>query len=500
MTSADRGLSETKRALLAAELAKRRAAAAASAAISPRPVGQPPELSVAQRRLWFLDQIAPGRPTYNATLTLRMIGTLDVEALRRALDLIVERHEALRTVGVNVGGAPQGRLLDTGVRWRFAEVCADDLSAALRADASEPFDLSADVMLRASVYRIEPQNHVLILVLHHIACDGWSRGVLFDEIAEIYNADIQGREPQLRRLAIQYGDYARWQNETAANGRFQRDEAFWQEELEGAELILELPSDFPRTGAAASTGERVLMGGAPGSGDALRTLARSEGATFFMAMLAAGGAFLSALTGQEDVVLGSPVANRPRPELEGLIGFFVNTLILRVRLHDDPTFRELLRRCRQTAIACLAHQEMPLDRLVELVNPVRAQGRNPLFQVNFRMQGPAPNPPQLDGLSVTRMSTPTGASRFELAFGLVDEPGAVSGYLEYSHNLFRRSTVEAWQAAFLDLIAHVTADPDLRMSELAPAVLGDVTRHRDTAAAAAAAAARPGIRSRRKSG
>jgi non-ribosomal peptide synthetase component F len=195
------------------------------------------------------------------------------------------------------------------------------------------------------------------------------------------------------------------------------------------------------------------------------------------------------------VVLGSPVANRQRPELEGLIGFFVNTVVLRVRLHGDPTFRELLRRCRKTTISCLAHQDMPLDRLVELINPVRVAGRNPLFQVNFRMQGIAPPPPQLAGLRVTRMTTETGASRFELAFGLVDQPDAVRGYLEYSFSLFRRATIEAWQGAFVDLLVRVVDEPDIRISQLAPRVLADIERRRESLATTNAPSGR-GIRRR----
>ncbi len=237
------------------------------------------------------------------------------------------------------------------------------------------------------------------------------------------------------------------------------------------------------------------MDGAAGSGDAFRALARGEGATFFMAMMAASGVLLSALSGQDDVVLGSPVANRQRPELEKLIGFFVNTMVLRVRLAGDPTFRELLHRCRQTAISCLAHQDMPFDRLVEIINPKRVPGRNPLFQVNFRMQGVAPAPPQLVGLTVTRMLTETGNSRFDLALGLVDQPDAVRGYIEYGFSLFRRTTIDAWQGAFVDLIAAAVRDPDAPVSQLQQQVLADVARRKAEAAAIAAPSAR-GIRRR----
>ncbi len=479
MAESAQQLSPDKRALLAAELAKRRASAQAATRIAARPAGTPPELSLAQRRLWLLDRMSPGRATYNATMTMRIVGTLDTEILRASLDQLVHRHEALRTVGVDIDGAPRAHVIDTGVRWQQSDADETTLPQHLRDDASEPFDLGADVLLRAHLYRLAEHQHVLILTTHHIATDGWSRDVLFAELTQAYNDRIAGREPILPELPVQYGDYARWQNEALERGLFARHGDYWRAELDGAELVLDLPTDFARTGTVAHEGSRIAMDGAPGSGDALRRLARIERATFFMAMIAAGGAFLSSLTDQDDIVLGSPVANRQQPELERLIGFFVNTVIFRVRLHGDPTFRELLQRCRRTVIESLAHQDMPFDRLVELINPVRVAGRNPLFQVNFRMQGIAPPPPQLTGTTVTRMVTETGASRFELAFGIVDQPDAVRGYLEHSSVLFRRNTVDAWQASFVDLVARVVDDPEQRMSQLRPLVRADVERRRD---------------------
>lgn len=481
-------LSADKRALLARELARRRAGAAA---ITARPRGDPPPLSLAQRRLWLLDRMSPGQPTYNATLTIRLEGALDAGALHAALDTVVERHESLRTVGVEHDGVPEGRLLDRGVRWRTAVTDETGLPQLLRADAREPFDLSTDVMLRASLYRVHAELHVLILVLHHIASDGWSRGVLFGELTEAYNAHVERREPQLRPLAIQYGDYAKWQHDAVASGRMLRHEEFWRQELAGADFVVNLPYDLTPDGAQDHLGERIAMDGPPGSGDAIRLLGRAEGATFFMAMLAASGALLFCLTEQEDIVLGSPVANRQRPELEGLIGFFVNTVVLRVRLGGDPSFRELLRRCRQTAISCLAHQDMPFDRLVEIINPRRISGRNPLFQVNYRMQGIAPPPPQLTGLKVSRMLTETGTARFNLALGVVDQPDALRGYIEYSSSLFRPSTPTIWQAELVNIVVWAAQDPEIKMSVLRRRVLADLERARAAVAARSAQSRRP---------
>lgn len=489
------GLSADKRALLEREVARRRARAANP--IVRRPEGEPPTLSLAQRRLWFLDRMAPGQPTYNATLTMRLEGELDVAALHRALDAVVERHESLRTVGVDVGGRPEGRLLEGGARWRVVRDAVEaDLPDLLLADAREPFDLARDVLLRATLYRLADQRHVLILVMHHIATDGWSRGILFAEMTANYNRLVAGAGPLHEPLPVQYGDYARWQAAEIAGGRLARDEEFWLGELAGADLSLELPTDFPRQRVADHRGERVELGHPDATTDDVRALARAEGATFFMAMMAVTGTFLSGLTGQEDILLGSPVANRQRPELEGLIGFFVNTLVLRVRLDGDPTFRELLRRCRQTAIGCFAHQDMPFDRLVELVNPRRIPGRNPIFQVNYRMQGPPPPSPRLTGVTVTRMSTSAQVARFELALGFVDQPGPFWGYVEYSRGLFRRSTANAWQAAVAELVDHIVRDPDQRVSQLRPLVRAAVDRRRAEAAESSAPRS-PGIRRRR---
>ena len=470
------GLTPRQQELLARELSRRRAAAPRG--IEPRPPGEQPPLSPAQRRLWFLDRIAPGGWAYNATLTMRMHGSLDHQALHDALDTVVQRHEALRTVGVDRAGVPEGLLLERGVDWSYREAEEDVLSQLLGAAAREPFDLTADVLLRAHLFRLGADEHVLILVLHHIACDGWSRGILFDEIAELYNAAVARRPHRLPELPFQYGDYARWQLGEMAEGKVERSDEFWRTELAGANFVLDLPVDFPRTGGPGQVGTRVPMGGRPGSGDALRELARTERVTFFMASMAVSGVLLGAICGADDVVLGSPVANRQQPGLEGLIGFFVNTVILRVRLEGDPTFRELMARCRTAALGSLAHQDTPLDRVVELINPKRYPGVNPLFQVNFRMQGAAPPPPALTGLVVERMLTDTGAARFDLALGVNDEPGALRAYVEYASGLFRPTTADAVSATFAEIVDIVTEDPDLRLATLTPMIRERFTARR----------------------
>jgi hypothetical protein len=495
------GLSEAKRALLERELAKRRRRLA-TPTIRPSRADEPPVLSQAQRRLWFLDRMSPGQATYNATLTMGLDGDLDPDALHWALDEIVRRHETLRTVGVDDGGGqPSAVVLDTGIGWQYDDLRdiggeqQEELKQRLRADARQPFDLQRDVLLRAHLYRRSDDGHVLILVLHHIASDGWSRGILFSELAALYNARVAGDPYPLAPLAIQYSDFARWQDELIASGGEDADIEFWRNHLAGADLVLDLPTDRARPSVPSSTGERVGLEGGPESGDELRALARSEGATLFMALLAVSGVFLKSLTGQDDFLVGSPIANRTLPELEGLIGFFVNTLVLRIPMSGDPTFRELLRRCRESAIASLAHQNVSFDRLVEAINPKRIPGRNPLFQVNYRMQGVAPPTPELIGVRSFRLLTETGTARFDLALGFVDQSGSLRGYIEFNDALFDRETAEHWQSLLVELTAMLVSRPDDPLS-VSCAVISDAVAARRQQRQAAAAGAVGGRRIR----
>jgi hypothetical protein len=304
------------------------------------------------------------------------------------------------------------------------------------------------------------------MVLHHIASDGTSRGVLFDELSALYNAFVAGRPSPLPDLPIQYGDYALWQEEWLRGDVLRREVDWWREQLVGASTLLELPTDRPRPDVQEFTGARLPFTVPSDVSAATKDLGRRQRATLFMTILAALGALLHLESGQDDILIGSPIANRQRTETEPLIGFFVNTLLLRVRLQGDPTFRELVGRARENAVGAYAHQDMPFEKLVETLRPRRHPGRNPLFQVNYRMQGPPPPPPQLADLVTTRISTDPGLARFDLALGIVDTPEELRGYFEYDAALFEPRTAERLVEDFRRLLARVVAQPDLRLSEL----------------------------------
>lgn len=459
------------RASLEAEILRRRLAKPVAAnAVVRRPPGEPRTVSLAQRRLWLLDQMTPGSSAYNSSVTLRVKGALRPELLRRALDDIVGRHEILRTVLYpGPTGLPEAALLEgVGVAWRELDLTHDQgaVDGILAVAANQPFDMAKDVMLRALLVKLGPDHHIVMLNTHHIVMDGWSRGILFSELSALYRAHCQGGAQPLPELPVQYADFARWQENWFNAERLQQEADFWRDQLDGADVVTELPTDRPRPQEPSSRGARLGLEVVEEVAAGLRNLGREEQATVFMVLMAATGLLVSAITGQDDLVLGSPVANRLRPEVEHLIGFFVNTVVFRVRMEGDPTFRELVRRCRATAFDCLSHQELPFDKLVELLRPRRHPGRNPLFQVNYRLQGAPPALPSLDGAITTRVDTDFGASRFDLGIGFVDVPGPLRGYLEYNPDLFERATIATWARAAEEILLAAAAKPDARLSSL----------------------------------
>jgi hypothetical protein len=479
-------LTPEKRALLERQLLQRRARQEpkdrGEEHLGPRGPDDPLVLSFSQQQLWFLQQWNRDGSAYNASLNLRLDGVLDEEALRRSFQTIVDRHETLRTVVVDDDGIPTARLLVDPV-FSFHEVDltggppAPDLEIedAVRTIVRIPFDLSRDLMIRVGLIRLAADARVICMTLHHIACDGWSRGILFDELTALYEGFVTGHPPSLPELPVQYGDFALWQQGWLTGDVLKGEIEFWRDELAGSDFILDLPTDLPRPEVLTFVGGRLGFVIPPEVAEGLRTLGREERATIFMVMHAATGALLHGLTGQEDFLVGSPVGNRRWPETEPLIGFFVNTLLLRLRMTGDPTFRQLVQRCRETAVSCYAHQDIPFERIVQALRPKRHSDRNPLFQVNLRMQGPAPAPPTLPGLTATRVSVAFGSSRFDLALGFVDAPGTLDGYVEYNSALFHEDTVSSWMSGFVDLLGAAIRNPDQPLSDL---VVGVRTRVR----------------------
>lgn len=465
-----RTLSEERRALLTLELSRRRAAV-----LRPRPRPRPgPEpgfpLSYAQERLWFLDQADPGSTAYVMPGALRLRGTLDERALRAALDEIVRRHEVLRTTFPAEGGLPEQRIgRPRAVPMPVLEADGEDaVAAACRAEANTPFDLARDLLLRAKLLRLADDHHVLVLGLHHIAADGWSLGVLMRELSALYGAFRDMRPSPLPELRLQYADYTAWQREWLAGGPLDKQLAYWRERLAGAPA-LELPADL------APAGERTWLGGSvpftfPKRLSAeVGAFAAARGATPYMVLLAAFAVVLARWSGQPDLVIGSPLAGRGHPEFEPLVGFFVNTLPLRVDASGAPAFAELLDRVRETCNDAYAHQDVPFEKLVQALRPDRALGTVPLVQVMLSLRDVPAGEPALAGLEVEELdlAVSQAASKFDLVLDLVPEPGGgMRCRAEFSTDLFEASTASRIAGAFVQVVAAALAQPDLPVDRL----------------------------------
>jgi amino acid adenylation domain-containing protein len=438
----------------------------------PRPVHRVPRdrglpLSFAQERLWFLDQLTPGSPAYNVPVAFAVRGPLDVAALELAFSEVVRRHEVLRTSFPSRGTHPVQEIAPAA-GWTLP---VEDLSGwqdAAAAEALKPFDLAAGPILRTRLLRTAPEEHVLLLTLHHIAADLWGVAVLIREVAEIYSGAV------LPELPVQYADFAVWQRDWLSGGELERQLAFWRRELAGAPPALEMPTDQPRPPVESFHGASlpIELGGELSRG--LRTLSRSRGATPFMTMTAALTVLLSRWTGQDDVVLGSPIANRAAPELAGLIGMFVNTLALRVQLSGAPTFEALLARVRQTALGAFEHQDLPFERLVEELKIRRDLSRHPLFQAVLAFQNVRLSALEVPGLTLEPLVQESATTKFDLTFTLFEGEDGLAGQVEYASDLFERTTVERLLGSFRNLLEGIAAAPGTTLEDLP--LLGEAER------------------------
>ncbi|MBV9773008.1 MAG: amino acid adenylation domain-containing protein, partial [Gemmatimonadetes bacterium] len=411
--------------------------------------------------------------TYNIPAPVRLRGPLDAEALRRALEEIVRRHEALRTVFRSVGGRAAQLVLAPE---RLALYVADlsplpeaEQAAAVRArvagDAARPFDLENGPLFRASLLRLGADEHVLLLCLHHIVSDGWSMGVLFREMEALYGAYASGEASPLPPLEVQYPDYAVWQRKHLVGEVLEAQLAYWKERLAGAPALLELPTDRPRPAVESHRGAMHLFRLPAGVTDGLKGVSRREGATLFMTLLGAFQLLLSRYSGQEDVVVGTPIAGRRQSETETLIGFFVNTLVVRTDLAGAASFREVLRSVREAALGAYAHQELPFERLIEELQVERSLSRHPLFQVMFVLQDRAAEG-KMAGLGLEAEPSEGGVSRFDLTLSMREEEGGMAGMLEYATDLFDAATIEGLAGHFRVLLEGIAADPDRRLRDL----------------------------------
>jgi amino acid adenylation domain-containing protein len=473
-------LSPAKRKLLEERLRGQSGRPAGVAGIRHRADRSSAPLSYAQQRVWFFQQLAPESPLYNIPMAVRLQGRLNPEALQRALDTIMRRHEALHTRFVSEGGAPR-QVVAPSAKFPLPIIDLNPFPASqreaeadrlLQAEAVRAFDLTQDLMLRATLIELDPADHMLTICTHHIASDGWSFGVLLRELAELYQAFDTGRVPSLPDLPVQYADYALWQQETLRGAGLEKSLAYWKRQLAGAPEFLELPTDHPRHSRQTFRGRwqsRTLPGHLAG---ALRELGLRQGATLFMTLLAAFKTLLFRYTQQEDILVGSPVAGRDQIKTENLIGFFVNALVLRTNLSGDPSFRQLLDQVRDVALGAYAHQDLPFDRLVEALHPERTASHAPLVQVLFVFQNDSPHDLKLPGLTVTPIAVDklnTGTAKFDLTFQI--QPNQPNGQgltvaAEYNTDLFERDTITRILENFQTLLEGIVVQPDQKISNL----------------------------------
>ncbi|MGW7533079.1 amino acid adenylation domain-containing protein, partial [Amycolatopsis sp. NPDC054798] len=450
-----------------------RTVAGLAAAIPAARAGHAPErtepgtalpLSSGQQRLWFLDQLAPGGAEYNTTTGFRLRGALSLDALAAALTALVERHESLRTTfpavqgrGVQVVGPPPE--IRPEVR------APEDIERALLAEVQRPFDLARGPLFRATVFERDADDHLLVLVLHHIVTDGWSMGVLADELGQLYSAAVRGAVAGLPPLPLRYADFAAWQRDRLAGPEFDDQIAYWERQLAGVPA-LELPTDRPRP-AVRGTAGAIHRFTVPAAVTArLAELGREHGATLFMTLFAAAQVLFARYTGQRDLALGTVTAGRSRDELAGLVGFFANTVVIRARLDGDPSFAELLTEVRSTVLDAMAHDDVPFGRLVELLAPARDASRSPLVNAMVVLQNAPSAAPEFSGLAAEELELPRQSAQFDLTLEFEPHDGGLHAVAEYSTELFDAATIRRLAENLAALLENLAEDPGRPLSRL----------------------------------
>ena len=435
---------------------------------------EPLPLSFAQQRLWFLERLNFSGPAYNILIGLRLMGSLNVGALEQSLKEIVRRHEVLRTNFVLVNGSPMQFVSEE----RFLEISVDDFTGLPEAEreaevlrvatteSQRSFDFSQDLLMRARLLRLTNREHVFLLTMHHIVSDDWSGGVLFSELGTLYEAFSSGKPSPLTDLTIQYADFAAYQREWLSPEVLEKQLLYWREQLNGAPALLEVPADRVRPPVQTFRGAHKSVRLSKNLIERLNELSRRERVTLYMTLLAAFQTLLSRYTGQDDIVVGTPIANRNHTGIEGLIGFFVNTLVLRTDLSGNPSFRELLQRVKAVALGAYSHQDMPFEKLVEEMHPDRSLSHSPLFQTMFILQNAHESTPQLGGLEVRWLEIENGTAKFDLTLSAVETPEGLSCSLEYSTDLFDEATITRMLLHFQILLEGIVADPGKHLSEL----------------------------------
>lgn len=469
-------LSPEKRMLLALKLkSQEQQPSLSKIPVTPRRNGQHTfPLSFAQERLWFLDQFEPQSAVYNIPSAYHLVGALNIAALEGALNEMIKRHEILRTTFSTLNSqpvqivAPSLRLPLQVVELRGEPEAERQVKARrLAADvAQRPFNLASGPLIRAALLRLADEQHLLVLCMHHIVSDGWSTGVLIREIGALYQSVLRGEPSTLPELRVQYGDFAVWQREWLRGEVLERQLSYWKQHLSGELPILNLPTDRPRPSVQTFYGEHESFLLPKRLSESLRALAHQEGVSLFMMLLAAFKTLLYRYTGQEDILVGTPIANRNRKEIEGLIGFFVNTLVLRSNMAGNPTFREFLKQIRQVALGAFAHQDLPFEKLVEELRPERDMSRAPLFQVLFVQQNVPKQSFQMPELTIRPLPLDNQLAKFDLALFMDDGRDEIFGGFEYNTDLFEKTTVTRMIQHFQVLLEGIAAHPDERLSNL----------------------------------
>lgn len=431
-------------------------------------------LSFAQQRLWFLTQLQPDSPFNNLSAAFRLQGQLNYQALQDSLNEIVRRHEVLRTSFKTIDGKPL-QIVSSETKLLLPTVDLSELSAELQEiqseqitqiEAQQPFNLQTDLTLRAKLLKLGEQEHIVLLTLHHIASDGWSIGVFGRELSALYQAYCDRQPSTLPELPIQYADFAAWQRQWLVGETLASQLAYWRQHLDGAPTLLELPTDYPRPAIQSFRGADYTFEIALQQSAALKTLSQQQGCTLFMTLLAAFKTLLYRYTGSEDIVVGSPIANRNRAQIENLIGFFVNTLVLRTQFAGNFSFEELLNRVREVAIGAYSYQDLPFDVLVEELQPQRSLSYTPLFQVMFVLQNAPMSDIELSGLNLSPIESDSGTAKFDLTLFVEDTDSGLVATFEYNTDLFEAATIQRMAGHLQTLLSAIVADPQQQLWEL----------------------------------
>ena len=431
-------------------------------------------ISYAQQRLWFLHQLDPDAHAYNIPAAFRLNGPVNAVALEKSVQEVVHRHEILRTTFSLLDGEPKQIVAAGGLAgMSIVDLGSlpepereDELRRRVAEETKRCFDLEKGPLFQVSLLLVDDDESVLIISMHHIISDGWSVPIFFRELAISYEAFSKHKTPVLPELPIQYADYAIWQRERLRGDFLEEQVSYWKKQLEGITGVLNLPTDRPRPSRQSFRGSSQSLEFSRELTDRLKALSQKQGVTLFMTLLAAFQTLLYRYTGQEDIVVGSPIANRTRTEVEGLIGFFVNTLVLRANFAGNPTFRELLGRVRNTALDAYEHQDLPFEKLVEELQPERSLSYSPLFQVMFVLQNAPSTGLELEGLSVSRLRVGAETAKFDLTLSMHETVEGLRGSLQYNTDLFDDATITRILGHFATLLEGIVKEPTRCVSDL----------------------------------